>query len=141
MRQVRMLTDFLIQIITKKKQGEHDDAKDIINTSIGEIFEVNDRDFDNLSLEQTLGALKDEAQSAEVLLATANILYERMELLNKDQARHCASQALLLYKKAANSSNTAFPMEDIHKMNSIQKQFEGSPKLAEMNKILLDEEH
>lgn len=136
MRQVRMLTDFLVQIITKKKQGEYEDANELINTSIGEIYNLSKQEFAHLTLKETLSTCSEKAQHGEVILTTANILFEEIELLNEEQARHSSLQALLLYKKAVNSPNTAFPIDDIHKMNALQKKFEETPELAEINRIL-----
>ncbi|WP_142455290.1 hypothetical protein [Gracilimonas mengyeensis] len=136
MRQVKVLTDFLIQILTKKNEGAYEEAEQLIDRSIAEVFEDTNQAFSKLSLKQTAEALKDEAQDGKVILAMANILFEKIELVPEEQKQKASLQTLLLYKKALSYSNTAFAIEDIHKMNGLEKKFKGAPELAEITEIL-----
>lgn len=137
MRQVKKLTDFLIQIMAKKKESSQREIKNLIDQSLHELTGGKSEEFNELSLKETLDVLKHKGKlDAELAVVIADILFERIALLDQKDAEHCSSQALLLYKIAIKDSDVAFPLQSIKKIRDLNKKLNDSEKLHEVNKIL-----
>ncbi len=117
MRQIQMMVKVLEQVIFRKKQGRYEEAKQVAEEALGELFGENRVE---LSLEETLTALeKNGAFNAELAYIVADLLFERAALDGED-AEKSLMQSLLLYKKAMRHPGAAFPIDAAKKISDLE---------------------
>lgn len=127
MRQIKQFTYALEQVLFKKKEGEKQEAQDIIEQTLKELPKENNRRFQELSLADTLSTLKiDGYFNAELALIVADLLYEKGQFTNKSESKKCYMQALVLYQKALKDPKTAFPLQATGKISGIKKKLDAS---------------
>lgn len=140
MRQIQYLTQILQQIIFKKNQNKHQEAVDEIQDALQEITKDDPKEFNELSLQNTLDIfLTEDKFQSELALAVADLLVEEGEMLQDksfDRSQKSNQQALLLYKKAKQDNNAAVPLDIQQKIQQLEQKLSPSDNLDEVNLVL-----
>ena len=127
MRQIRQFTEGLQRVIAKKKKGEEQEAQDLIEQFLTDVQDDEHRKFYTLSLAETVSALNnDDDFNAELALAVADLLFEKGQITEDDISTTSYKQALVLYKKAMNNPEVAFPLEAMQKIEKIKGALDSS---------------
>lgn len=127
MRQIRQFTRALEKVLFKKQEGKKEEAQDIIEQSLNKLCEGSDRNFQELSLDDTISALENDGKfNAELALITADLLYEKSALADKKELQKCYMQAFLLYQKAIENPEVAFPLQATQKISQIKNKLDSS---------------
>lgn len=140
MRQIQYLTQILQQIIFKKNQNQQQEAIDEIQDALQEITKNHPKEFNELTLQNTLDifGVDDEFQS-ELALAVADLLIEEGEML-RDKSFHKSQksyqQALLLYKKSKSDNTAAVPLDIQQKIQQLEQKLSPSGSLDKVNRVL-----
>jgi hypothetical protein len=127
MRQVQQFADALEKVLFKKKEGKRQEAQDIIEQSLNKLPDVNDRNIQELSLDNTISVLENEGTfNSELALIIADLFFEKGKLVDKNESQKCYMQALLLYQKAMKDHNVAFPLQATQKISQIKNELDPS---------------
>ena len=139
MRQIQQLVRVLRRILFKKSQGLHQEAQIIIDQTLNEFLEDDSKDFQSLTLSETLEALKKDGQfDAELAYVVGDILYEKAELESEvGKSKKYYKQAFLLFYKAKQYPRVAFPVTTTEKISGIEEKLDAST--LEDVKNLIDE--
>lgn len=139
MRQIQQLVRVLRRILFKKSQGLHQEAEIIIDQTLNEFLEDDSKDFQSLTLSETLEALKKDGQfDAELAYVVGDILYEKAELESEvSKSKKFYKQAFLLFYKAKQYPSVAYPVTTTEKISRIEEKLETSS--LEDVKNLVDE--
>jgi|GEM_PF-749568 len=122
MMQIKQLSNVLEQVIFKKNNGSFDEAQDILEESITELFE-NEKEIQQITLDDFLSALQtDGSFNPELALVVADLLYEEAELV--DDPESCYRRALGLYQEAMKSPDTTLPLQLNQKISHIKDELE-----------------
>lgn len=136
MRQIKQFTYALEQVLFKKKEGEQQEAQDIIDQYLNELPEEK-KSFQDLSLGDTLSTLKNDGDfNADLALIVADLLYEKSNIVDKSQTKKCSMQALLLYQRAMQDPKAAFPLQATQKISELKNKLDASD--LDMVKAQLD---
>lgn len=136
MRQIQQFTDAIQQIIAKKKEGEEQEAQDLIEQLLTELQEDDKDNFHSLTLDETISVLEHDGQfNAELALSVADLLYEKGQLTESSVSTTSYMQALVLYQKAMTDPEVAFPLQAMQKIERI-KQLLGPSNLEKVNELL-----
>src|SRR5699024_7660360 len=102
MRQIQQLTQLLQQIIFKKKQNKHKEARQQIRDALERFTADQPQNFSELSLEETLRLFNQEdGFRAELAVAVADLLAEQGDLYQNrkfSRSQKSYAQAFLLYQ-------------------------------------------
>lgn len=119
-KQIRQCTNALERVLLKKKEGKQQEAQKIIEHSLNELPDDNSKKFHELSLQETIAVLENKGSfNAELALIVAELLFEKGQLVEKEESRKCFMQALLLFRKTMKNPNVAFPLEAPQKISRI----------------------
>jgi len=123
MRQIQQLVQVLQQIIFMKSEGMYDEAQAIIDQTLDDFLEDESKDFQSLTLTQTIEVLKmDGVFNAEIAYSVGEILYEKAELEGEySKSIKFYEQALLLFYKAMHNQSVAVPVTVIDKISHIKE--------------------
>lgn len=125
-RQIRYLTQLLQEIIFKKKQNKHDEARLQLRDAFQRLTKENPKEFSELTLRETLQLFTNHKKFASKLaLAVADLLVEEGEILREQsfsKSKKSYSQALLLYKKAKQDQSAAVPLDIQQKIIHLGKE-------------------
>jgi hypothetical protein len=125
MRQIRQFIQVLEQVIFKKKQGQKEEVQTLISKTLNELLEESERDFNELSLEESLSAVGEgESVNPELALVIAELLYEQ-EGGDREKSR---MQALLLYKKAMGDASVPIPLNAMERVAQLEDQLSEASK-------------
>lgn len=123
MKQIKQSIQALERVLFKKKEGKQEEALSLINHSLAELLEIDEKNFQDISLDETISVLENYgAFNAELAVIIADLIYEKCDLMdNRNDINKCYLQALLLYMKAIKYRDIAFPLQSLDKISQIKK--------------------
>ena len=140
MRQIQQLTQVLQQVIFRKKQHQYEEAKKQIRDAFQSLTKDHPKEFHELSLEETLRLFRQEQTfRAELAIAAADLLVEEGNITAErkfSQSQQSYAQALLLYKRCLQDSDTPVPLNLHQQISDLKQVLAGSEKLPEIDHIL-----
>lgn len=122
MKQIRMLIQVLEQVLFRKKNREPEEALQLINEALMDLPDRDISDFGDLSLKETLEVpVLNNSFNAELAFILADLLFEKAELMQEDDASGTLQQSLLLYRHGMKEPAAAFPLEAADKITKIEE--------------------
>jgi len=140
MRQIQQLTQLLQQIIFKKKQNKHKEARQQIRDALERFTADQPKSFSELSLEETLCLFNQEGRfRAELAVAVADLLAEQGDLYQErkfSQSQKSYAQALLLYQASAREGLQSMPISFIRDIEKVESQIHNSNQLDKIAELV-----
>lgn len=139
MRQFKQLGDVLAQVLSNKGSVRSEESLETIGNALGELRKNEEKRFQELSLEETVSAVRvDDQFNAELAFIVADLLYEEAQIAGEELSRKCIMQALLLYKLASRDPEAAVPMHAHERTRELE--LELTPRALEsVNTLVLAE--
>lgn len=125
-RQVKLFAEFLMQVLSLKRQGRNEEAHEKIQQSLNELCESTEKEFHELTVDEMFDALKYNGNfNAELAIIVADLLYEEREFLEGKDRERCSKKALKIYQKVKEFPDVAFPIEAIQKITQLNTELDG----------------
>lgn len=125
MRQIQQMVRVLQQVLFQKQQGRVEEAHRTIQQAIGELDERGDGNLRHRSLREVIRfCRRDGAFRADFAMHLADVLNVEGDLLaeqgNVREGQKSHARALLLYRRAMQEENAAFPLDAGAKLNTLE---------------------
>lgn len=141
-RQIQYLTQLLQEIIFKKKQNKHDEARQQLRDAFQRLTEEYPREFGELTLRETQQLFTNDGEFAsELALSVADLLVEEGKILHEQsfsKSQKSYLQALLLYKKSKKDQSSAVPLDINHKIGRLEELLSPSNQVQKVDRIIAE---